>query len=158
MESRPITIYVDADACPVKQEVYRVAKRFDLPVVVVANTPIRVPDEDQIEFVLVEGKFDAADDWIVERVERDDIVVTTDIPLASRSIKKGARVITPTGLEYTPNNIGSAMANRELMSRLRETGVIAGGPAPCEKSDRSRFLYVLDETIKRIMREHSQDR
>lgn len=147
-----LCLYIDADACPVKQEAYRVAERFGLRVVLVANKAMRVPNEDWIELVIVEGSFDAADDWIEEHAEARDIVVTSDIPLASRCLKKGAWVLAPDGRPFTVNNIGSLMASRELMARLREWGDVGGGPPPFEKSDRSRFLMALDETIKRIQR------
>jgi uncharacterized protein YaiI (UPF0178 family) len=147
-------IYVDADACPVKQEVYRVAKRCGLEVTVVANSWMRVPDERWLELEVVGEGFDAADDWIVEHVEADDIVVTADIPLASRCIKEGARVIGTTGKPFTENNIGSALATRDLLSELRGAGEITGGPPPLQKRDRSRFLQALDEAIQTIRRKH----
>jgi len=145
-------IYVDADACPVKQEVYRVAKRCGLEVTLVANSSMRVPDEPWLRLEVVGGGFDEADDWIVEHVEKDDIVITADIPLASRSIKKGASVIGTTGKPFTENNIGSALATRDLLSELRGAGEITGGPPPLQKRDRSRFLQALDEVIQTIRR------
>ena len=145
-------IFVDADACPVKQEVYRVAKRCGLKVTLVANSWMRVPEEQWLELEVVGEGFDAADDWIVEHVEADDIVVTADIPLASRCIKEGARVIGTTGKPFTENNIGSALATRDLLSELRGAGEITGGPPPIEKRDRSRFLQQLDEVIQSIRR------
>jgi hypothetical protein len=143
-------IFVDADACPVKQEVYRVAGRFCLEVTLVANSRMRVPDERWIALEVVRDGFDAADDWIVEHVQTDDIVVTADIPLASRCIKKGARVIGPTGKPFTEDNIGMAVASRDLMSELRSAGEITGGPPPLRKRDRSRFLEKLDNMIQSI--------
>jgi len=143
-------IFVDADACPVKQEVYRVAGRFRLEVTLVANSRMRVPDERWIALEVVKDGFDAADDWIVEHVQTDDIVVTADIPLASRCIKKGARVIGPTGKPFTEDNIGMAVASRDLMSELRSAGEITGGPPPLRKRDRSRFLEKLDNMIQSI--------
>jgi hypothetical protein len=143
-------IFVDADACPVKQEVYRVAGRFCLEVTLVANSRMRVPDERWIALEVVKDGFDAADDWIVEHVQTDDIVVTADIPLASRCIKKGARVIGPTGKPFTEDNIGMAVASRDLMSELRSAGEITGGPPPLRKRDRSRFLEKLDNMIQSI--------
>lgn len=148
-------IYVDADACPVKQEVYRVAKRCGLEVTLVANSWMRVPDERWLQLKVVGEGFDAADDWIVEHVETGDIVVTADIPLANRCIKEGARVIGTTGKPFTENNIGSALATRDLLSELRGAGEITGGPPPLQKRDRSRFLQVLDEVIQTIRRKHS---
>jgi uncharacterized protein YaiI (UPF0178 family) len=147
-------IYVDADACPVKQEVYRVAKRYGLDVTLVANSWMRVPDERWLELKVVGDAFDAADDWIAEHVQPDDIVVTADIPLASRCIKESASVIGTTGKPFTENNIGSALATRDLLSELRGAGEITGGPPPLQKRDRSRFLQVLDEVIQTIRRKH----
>ena len=147
-------IFVDADACPVKQEVYRVASRYRLDVTLVANSWMRVPNERWIALEVVEGGFDAADDWIVEHVQPHDIVVTADIPLASRCLKEGAVVIGPTGRPFTEDNIGQAVATRELLSELRGAGEIMGGPAPLKKNDRSRFLQRLDETIQSIRRAH----
>ena len=145
-----LNIFVDADACPVKQEVYRVASRFRLEVTLVANSWMRVPDERWIALEVVKDGFDAADDWIVEHVQTDDIVVTADIPLASRCIKKGAQVIGTTGKPFTEDNIGMAVASRDLMSELRSAGEITGGPPPLRKRDRSRFLEKLDNMIQSI--------
>ncbi len=140
-------IYVDADACPVKEEVYRVARRYVIKVYVVANSPIRVPPEDLIEQIVVRGGFDAADDWIAERVEAGDIAITTDIPLADRCLRRGARVLSPKGIAFTEDAIGDAVATRALLEMLRQSGEITGGPAPFAKSDRSRFLAKLDELV-----------
>ena len=145
-------IYVDADACPVKQEVYRVAKRYRLDVTLVANSWMRVPDERWLRLEVVGDGFDAADDWIVEQVQPHDIVITADIPLASRCIKEGARVIGTTGKPFTEDNIGSVLATRDLLSELRGAGEITGGPPPLQKRDRSRFLQQLDEVIQSIRR------
>ena len=145
-------IFVDADACPVKQEVYRVASRYRLDVTLVANSWMRVPNERWIALEVVEDGFDAADDWIVEHVQSYDIVVTADIPLANRCLKAGARVIGPTGNPFTENNIGDAIATRYLLSELRDAGEITGGPPPLNKRDRSRFLQQLDEVIQSIRR------
>ena len=145
-------IFVDADACPVKQEVYRVASRFRLEVTLVANSWMRFPDERWIALEVVKDGFDAADDWIVEHVQPDDIVITADIPLAGRCIKKGARVISSTGKPFTEDNIGMAVATRDLMSELRNAGEITGGPPPLTKRDRSRFLEQLDNMIQSIRR------
>ena len=147
-------IYIDADACPVKQEVFRVAKRYGLDVTMVANSRMRVPEERWLKLEVVGEGFDAADDWIVEKVEPDDIVITADIPLASRCIKEGASVIGSTGKPFTENNIGSALATRDLLSELRGAGEITGGPPPLQKRDRSRFLQQLDEVIQTIRRKH----
>jgi len=147
-------IYIDADACPVKQEVYRVASRYQLPVTLVANAWMRVPDEHRIVLKVVGNDLDEADDWIVEQVRADDIVITADIPLASRCLKKGASVIGTTGKPFTEQNIGSSVATRDLLSELREAGEITGGPPPMKKSDRSRFLQRLDEVIQAIRRKH----
>ena len=147
-------IYVDADACPVKLEVYRVAKRYGLNVTLVANSWMRTPDESLIALEVVTDGFDAADDWIAERVESDDIVVTADILLASRCLQNGARVIGSTGKPFTEDNIGQAVATRDLLSELRDAGEITGGPPPLKKRDRSRFLQQLDEVIQSIRRKH----
>ncbi len=145
-------IFVDADACPVKQEVYRVACRYHLDVTLVANSWMRVQNKQRIVLEVVDGGLDAADDWIVEHVQPHDIVVTSDIPLASRCLKAGARVISPTGKSFTENNIGQAVATRDLLSELRGAGEITGGPPPLKKRDRSRFLQQLDEVIQSIRR------
>ncbi len=137
-------IYVDGDACPVKDEVYRVAKRYAVPVTVVAEAWMRTPESDTIELVVVKGDFDAADDWIVEHVSGDDLVITADIPLADRCLKTGARVLGHRGREFTPESIGEAMARRELSAELREMGIQTGGPKPFDKRDRSQFLQALD--------------
>jgi uncharacterized protein len=147
-------IFVDADACPVKPEVYRVASRYSLDVTLVANFWMRVPNEQWIALEVVEEGFDAADDWIVTHVQPHDIVVTADIPLASRCLKEGASVIGPTGKPFTENNIGHVVATRDLLSALRGAGEITGGPPPLKKSDRSRFLQQFDEVIQAIRRKH----
>lgn len=146
-------IYVDADACPVKEEVYRVARRYAIKVFVVANAPIRVPAEEIIELVVVRGGFDAADDWIAERLGAGDIAVTADIPLADRCLRRGARVIGPKGLEFTDESIGDALATRALLDMLRQSGEFGGGPAPFAKADRSRFLSKLDEAVHAARRD-----
>ena len=147
-----MTIYVDADACPVKEEIYRVARRYGAKVYIVANAPLRVPNEELIELVVVRGGFDVADDWIVERIGAGDIAVTTDIPLAGRCLSRGCRVLSPKGNEFTEDAIGDALATRALLEMLRQSGEFGGGPAPFAKSDRSRFLSRLDETIQAIRR------
>ena len=148
----PISLYIDADACPVKTEIYRVAERYALKVYVVSNSYINVPRDPRIERVVVSDGFDAADDWIAERVGPEDIVITSDIPLADRSLKKGAAAIGSTGVAFTTSSIGMAMASRELMSNLRAMGETTGGPKPMSPRDRSRFLSTLDETIQKLRR------
>lgn len=145
-------IFVDGDSCPVKDEVYKVAKRYDLQVTVVAAAWMRIPKEPWIhlEVVKEEGQLDAADDWIVDQVEVGDIVVSEDIILASRCLEKDARALNPRGRVFTPNSIGEALATRELMADLRESGTITGGPAPFGKTDRSEFLQRLDEIINSL--------
>jgi len=147
-----LKIYVDADACPVKQEVYRVARRHDLEVTVVANSWMRVPNERGITLEVVNEDFDAADDWIVDRVGCDDIVITGDIPLAFRCLGKGAHVIGPSGKPFTEDNIGQVLATRNLLSELRAAGEVTGGPQPFRKRDRSRFLEQLEKMIQSILR------
>jgi len=147
-------IFVDADACPVKQEVYRVASRYRLDITLVANSWMRIPNESWIVLEVVGDGLDAADDWIVEHAQPQDIVVTADIPLASRCLRQGACVIGPTGKPFTEKNIGQAVATRNLLSELRGAGEITGGPPPLKKSDRSRFLQQLDEVIQSIRRTH----
>lgn len=148
-----MSIYVDADACPVKDEVYRVARRYGMTVHVVSNAILRVPQEELIKLVVVRGGFDAADDWIAERAAKGDIVITSDIPLAERCLGRGARVLGPKGQEFTEAAIGDAMAMRALFEMLRQSGEVGGGPAPFSKSDRSRFLSKLDETIHAAKRD-----
>jgi uncharacterized protein YaiI (UPF0178 family) len=145
-------IFVDADGCPVKQEVYRVAKRYGLKVTLVSNSWMRTPHEDWIELVVVDGQPDAADDWIVERVSERDIVISGDIPLASRCLEKNALVLGPAGRAFTRDNIGEALASRDLMAQLRDLGTVTGGPAPFDKRDRSRFLQCLDEAVQAARR------
>lgn len=145
-------IFVDADGCPVKPEVYRVAQRHGLGVTVVSNSRMRVPREGWLKLVIVEGQFDAADDWIVEHVTGNDIVITGDIPLAARCLRRGAAVLDTRGGLFAEDSIGNALASRALLSHLRDLGGITGGPAPFEKKDRSRFLHRLDETIKTILK------
>ncbi len=142
-----IRIFVDADACPVKEEVYRVAQRYDLEVLLVSNSWLRTPLEGRIELVLVDKELDAADTWITEHITKGDIVVSADIPLAATCLEKGALVLGPRGQPFTEHSIGNALATRELMSQLREMGEITGGPPPFEKRDRSKFLQALDQII-----------
>jgi hypothetical protein len=145
-------IYVDADACPVKQEVYRVANRYGLEVTLVANSWMRVPEEPWLALEVVGEGFDAADDWIVARVHPDDVVITADVPLASRCLKAGARVVGPTGRPFTHDNIGQVVATRDLLAGIRGAGEMTGGPPPITKRDRSRFLQQLDEVVQSIRR------
>jgi uncharacterized protein len=148
-----LDIYVDADACPVKREVCKVAKRHHLSVVFVSNAWMRIPEGDQVRLVVVDpDRIDAADHWIVEHVSKNDLVVTTDIPLAYRCVQGGAQVLSPTGLGYTEDNIGQMMATRGLLSELRDAGTITGGPPPFQARDRSRFLHNLDQIIQAIQR------
>jgi uncharacterized protein len=153
-----LEIFIDADGCPVKPEVYKVAKRYGLKVNLVSNSPMRAPREDWLKVVIVEGQFNAADDWIVEHSGENDIVITGDIPLASRCLEKGARVLGPAGRLFSEESIGDALASRELLSHLRDLGTITGGPAPFDKRDRSRFLQRLDETIQAIRGRKQQAR
>jgi uncharacterized protein len=148
-----LTIYIDADACPVKEEVYRVARRYGVRVAVVANASLRVPAGGRIELVVRPG-FGAADDWIAEQAGPGDVVVTADIPLAARCVAKGARVLDPKGREFTERDVGAALATRDLMEQLRQGGVVTGGPAPMTPRDRSRFLSKLDEAINAARRAH----
>jgi len=147
-------IFVDADACPVKGEVYRVAQRYGLDVTLVSNSWMRVPDESWLVLEVVGDGFDAADDWIVEHVGPNDIVITADIPLAARCLKEGARAIGTTGKPFTENNIGQAVATRDLLAELRGAGEITGGPPPITKRDRAFFLQKLDEAVQAIRRLH----
>lgn len=151
---KPIEIYVDADACPVKDEVYRVAARYGLKTFVIANGGLRVPPSPMIELVIVEQGPDVADDWIAERVQGGDIVVTQDIPLAHRCLQKQAEVIGPTGKPFTQSSIGAALAQRGIMEHLRSMGETTGGPKPFAPADRSRFLSALDLAINRSKRAH----
>jgi uncharacterized protein YaiI (UPF0178 family) len=145
-------IFVDADGCPVKEEVYRVARRHGVGATVVSNARLWIPEEDRFTLVVVGDRFDAADDWIVEQAARDDIVISADIPLASRCLRKGAIVLDQRGGVFTEDNIGDALANRELLSHLRNLGTITGGPPPFSARDRSRFLHRLDEAIRAVRR------
>ncbi|MCI5144808.1 MAG: YaiI/YqxD family protein [Candidatus Electrothrix sp. AR3] len=147
-------IFIDADACPVKQEVYRVAERYALEVTLVANAWQRIPKQRWITLQVVKGGFDAADDWIVAHLHSHDIVITADILLASRCLKKGARVLGSTGKVFTEDNIGQAVATRDLLEELRGAGEITGGPSPLTKRDRSLFLQKLDEVIQSLRRQH----
>src|SRR5689334_19996117 len=144
-----MAIYVDADACPVKEEIYKVARRVGLDVFVVANSFIRTPAEPRVKFVLVDAGPDLADDWIAERAGPGDVVITNDIPLAARALEKKAEAISPTAKVFTTDMIGSALATRGLMEHLRSFGEITSGPAPFSQKDRSAFLSALDAAIHR---------
>lgn len=150
---RPIAVFVDADACPVKDEVYRVAGRYGLKVHVVANGGLGVPRDPMIERVIVDSGPDAADDWIAERVGPGDIVITADVPLAARSLKAGAAALAPDGGAFTEDSIGMALASRNLMQDLRAAGATTGGPRPFAQRDRSAFLSALDLAVNRLRRE-----
>ncbi len=146
-----LTIYIDADACPVKEEIYRVARRYLMRVAVAAKEALRVPADTLVELV-VRSDFGAVDDWIAEQAGPGDIVVTADIPLAARCVAKDARVLDPKGRLFTDNDIGAALAMRDLIAELRQGGAVTGGPAPMQPKDRSRFLAKLDETINAVRR------
>jgi len=147
------TIYIDADACPVKDETYRVARRYTMRVMVAANATLRVPADPLIELVLRQD-FGAVDDWIAEQAGPGDIVITADIPLAARCVARAARVLDVRGRVLTENDIGAAVALRDLMVELRQAGTATGGPAPMTPRDRSRFLAKLDEMVNAVRREH----
>ena len=151
------SIFVDADSCPVKQEVYRVAARCNLGVTLVANSWMRFPDGQGITFQLVGSAADAADDWIVEHIQPFDIVVTADVPLASNCLKKGAHVISPKGKLFNEDNIGETVAMRDLLTELRGAGEITGGPPPLTQRDRSFFLQHLDNVIQSVCREKERE-
>jgi uncharacterized protein len=148
-----LEIFVDADACPVKQEVCKVAKRYRLRVRFISNSQMRIPVQEGSELVVVDGRaFDAADDWIAGHVSRNDIVITADVPLAARCVKAGAQVLGPAGRVFSDDNIGQALATRNLLAELRGAGTLTGGPAPFQKRDRSRFLESLDRIVQNIKR------
>ncbi|MDX5332210.1 MAG: YaiI/YqxD family protein [Pseudomonadota bacterium] len=152
MTVRPLAIFIDADACPVKDEVYKVAHRYGLRTYVVSNAFMMIPASPLIERVIVEAGPDVADDWIAEHVQTGDIAVTADIPLAERVLKAGGQALAPNGRAFTENSIGAALAQRALMEQLRSTGDIVGGPKPFDRNDRSRFLQALDEAVQRARR------
>lgn len=145
-------IYVDADGCPVKEEIYKVAERFQVKVILVANKYMNIPHNKLFQMEVVSSGFDAADDWIVENVTKRDVVITGDILLAERCLKKGSRVLGHKGDEFTEDNIGSSVANRELMQNLRHMGENRGGPAPMDKKARSQFLGSLDRILHALKR------
>jgi uncharacterized protein YaiI (UPF0178 family) len=148
-----LTVYVDAYACPVKDETYRVARRYGLRVVVAANAPMRVPNGPLFELNVLRG-FGEVDDWIAANAGPGDVVITADVPLAARCVEKAARVLDPKGREFTESDVGSALAMRDLLTELRQTGEATGGPAPMTARDRSRFLSKLDETLNALLRAH----
>jgi len=149
-----VTIYIDADACPVKDEAIQVATRHNLKTILVCDGGIRPSPDPMVELVIVTQGADAADDWIAEHIGKADVCVTNDIPLASRCLERGALAIKPNGELFTENSIGMALANRELMQGLRETGQITGGPRPYSKADRSSFLNKLETTVQAALRVH----
>lgn len=147
---RPIRVFVDADACPVKAEIYRVAERYRLPVLVVSNSLIAIPQTPLVQRIVVEAGPDVADDWIAERAGHGDIVITADVPLAARCVKQSAEVIGPTGRRFDPDSIGMTLATRNLMDELRSAGQMTGGPRPFAQKDRSAFLNALDTAVVRL--------
>ncbi len=147
-----ITLFIDADACPVKDETYKVAARYGLKTFVVSNSFMQIPASPLIERVIVDAGPDIADDWIAERAVAGDIVITNDIPLADRVLKSGAAAIKPNGQPFTHDSIGSALAQRSIMEHIRSTGEITGGPRPFDRADRSRFLQALDTAIQKSRR------
>jgi uncharacterized protein YaiI (UPF0178 family) len=151
-DAAPTRIYVDADACPVKDEIYKVAERHGLPVSVVAGSFIRVPQHPLIERIAAGSGMDAADDWIAERIQPGDIVITADVPLAARCVKAGAEALAPNGKPFSEASIGMTLAVRNLMTDLRSSGEITGGPRSFSPRDRSTFLSALDSAIRRIAR------
>ena len=142
-------ILVDADACPVKEEIYKVAFRYEVPVTIVSNSYLRIPQHRLVDRVVVADRFDAADDWIIEHSNAQSLVITSDILLADRCLKAGAQVLAPNGKPFTSNSIGTALATRAIMADLRAGGDQLGGPPPMSKADRSRFLSALDEILVR---------
>jgi uncharacterized protein YaiI (UPF0178 family) len=147
-----LRLFIDADACPVKEEVYKVGARYELMTFVVSNSFIQIPRSPLIERRIVDAGPDVADDWIAEAVQPRDIVVTNDIPLADRVLKAGGAAIAPNGRPFTADSIGQALAQRSIMEHIRSTGEITGGPRPFDRSDRSRFLQALDEAVNRERR------
>jgi uncharacterized protein YaiI (UPF0178 family) len=147
-----VKVLVDADACPVKEEIYRVARRHELPVLLVANSPLTVPLDDAISLEVVSGRFDAADDTIVERTMPGDVVVSNDVALAARCLARGAHVLSPSGRVFNEDGIGDDVATRDLLAHLRGGGQITGGPPPFQRRDRSRFLDQLEATIRAARR------
>jgi len=151
-----LSIYIDADACPFKKEVYKVANRYLLKVFIVTNTWMKIPEEERFVLKLVNDELDAADNWIIENANIDDIVITADIPMANKCLKKGAYVIGGKGTQLTKNNIGDLVATRDLLTEIRSTGEITGGPSPLRKIDRSNFLQQIDQIIQKIRHKNKQ--
>jgi uncharacterized protein YaiI (UPF0178 family) len=151
-ETVPIRVFIDADACPVKDETYKVAQRYGLKTFVVSNSFMMIPASPLIERVVVEAGPDVADDWIAENALKGDIVITNDIPLADRALKAGAAALRPDGRAFTPDSIGAALAQRSIMEHIRSTGEITGGPPPFDRTARSRFLQALDEAVQKETR------
>jgi len=151
-EEAMLHIYIDADACPVKDEVYKVAQRYGLKVTLVANSYMRIPSGDWIELIVVDKGLDEADDWIVEKAGKDDIVITGDIPLAARCLDNDARVLGHKGRPFTTENVGESLATRQLLTQLRDQGIMMGGPPPFAQKDRSLFLQQLDQMVNTIKR------
>jgi uncharacterized protein len=147
-----LQILVDADACPVKEEIYRTAYRHGVPVMIVSNSHFRIPDHPLIKRTVVSDAFDAADDWITSAASTKTVVITSDILLADRCLKAGATVIAPTGRAFTADSIGAAIATRAIMADLRAGGDAIGGPAPFSKADRSTFLQTLDQALVKLKR------
>ncbi len=152
-----IAIFVDGDACPVKDEVYVVATRYGVPVALVANSPLYVPEGMGVELILVQQGPDAADDWIAEHAQPGDVVVTADLPLAARCLEAGARALGTSGREFDADSIGGLLATRELKEHLRGAGVATGGPPPLSGKERSRFSSKLDELVQKCLREFPAD-
>jgi len=152
-----LNIFIDADACPFKKEVYKVADRYLLKVFVVTNTWMKIPEEKRFVVILVNDELDAADNWIIENANIDDIVITADIPMANQCLKKGAYVIGAKGTQLTKNNIGDIIATRDLLTGLRSTGEITGGPSPLMKIDRSNFLQEIDQIIQKVRYKNKQN-
>lgn len=148
-----VEIFVDGDGCPVKDETYVVATRYGVPVALVANSRLNIPEGFGVELVVVDRGPDAADDWIVENIRPGDVVVTADVPLAARCLDVGGRVLAPNGQTFDEDSIGGMLATRDLKTYLREAGITSGGPAPISQRDRSRFLSKLDELVQRSLRE-----
>lgn len=146
-----LIVFVDADACPVKEETYRVARRYGMRVMIVANAPLRVPGDELFELIIRPG-FGTADDYIADTIELGDVAITADIPLAARCLSKGGRVLDPRGREFMDRDIGAAVAMRDLMEELRQDGTVTGGPKPMKPQDRSRFASKLDEVINALRR------
>ena len=156
LSDKPIEIFIDADACPVKDEVYKVAARYGLKTWVVSNAFMQIPTSAMIVRMIVDAGPDVADDWIAEHVAPGDIAITNDIPLAERVLKAGGHALAPNGRPFTENSIGAAIAQRALMEQLRSTGDFMGGPKPFDRNDRSRFLQALDEVVQKERRKRSR--